>query len=476
MLLTSITPKPLLWPSLWIALTLATLVLLPSHGAFGEDLVSVYQNARDNDPILAAAQASFAATRERVPQARARLLPNVTGSANRSETTRDLPGATLATGQAIPSEKFFSHGWNAQLRQSLFDMPSWFALGGAKASVRAAEFELEAQRQDLIVRVLQAYLNVLRAQDRLDTTNAEVTAVQRQLEQVQQRFEVGLVAITDVLESQAAFDNTEVRRIQAISDLEIAFETLTTLTGSSFERLDRLSETLPIVNPDPFDESAWVDTALSSNLAIRAAAEQLAASRKDVNSKRSEHLPTIAATATQSHNVSGGANFFNSDTTDTSVYGVQITMPIYAGGLTRSRNRESSARVTQAEEQLRNQQLTVTRDTRNLFLSVTTDVVRVKARLRAIKSAQSALDATETGYEVGTRNIVDVLQAQQRLFGSQFDYADSRYNYVLNLMRLRQATGGLSATDLEQLNLFTDAENPVVRIFSLTGRQPSSGG
>jgi outer membrane protein len=314
--------------------------------------------------------------------------------------------------------------------------------------------------------VLQAYLNILRAQDRLDTTKAEITAVKRQLEQVQQRFDVGLVAITDVLDSQAAYDNAVVRGIQAEGDYAISFETLSTLTGRSYESLNRLDESLPIVDPNPSQEDEWVNTALENNYGVKAARAQLKAARRDKRAKQSSHLPTVDATVTQVESVTGGRNFLGADTTQSTVYGLQLSWPLYTGGLTRSRVRQANATAEQASELLLSQQLNVTRDTRNLYKSVTTDVVRVQARLKAIRSSQSALEATETGYEVGTRNIVDVLQAQQRLFGSQFDYADSRYTYLLNLMRLKQSAGTLSEADLKELNSYMSPTNPVQRVIS----------
>jgi outer membrane protein len=175
----------------------------------------------------------------------------------------------------------------------------------------------------------------------------------------------------------------------------------------------------------------------------------------------------VDATVTQAQTVTGGQNFFGTDTTEQTIYGLQLTVPLYTGGLTRSRARQANATAERAQELLLSQQLNVTRDTRNLYKSVTTDVIRVRARLKAIRSAQSALEATQTGYEVGTRNIVDVLQAQQRLYSSQFDYADSRYNYLLNLMRLKQVAGTLDAEDLKELNSFMDPNDQVQRVVAL---------
>lgn len=451
----------------------AGLCLWFSVAAQATDLIDVYDSAQSQDPVVGAARASYAATEQFVPQARSALLPSLSASANTQWNEREFPGALDAIGQDIPQQEFNDHGWNAQLRQPVLDMSAWFTLGSAKASVSAAAYELAAIEQELIVRVVQSYLNVLRAQDLLDTTTAEETAVKRQLEQVQQRFDVGLVAITDVLESQAAFDNSVVRRIQADGDHDIFFETLGTLTGENYERLDRLSEELPIVDVNPAVEEEWVSTALENNLGIQAAQQQLAAARRTVRARRSDHLPTIDATVTQVHSVTGSPNFFNADTTDTTIYGLQLNLPLYTGGLIHARAKEARALEDQSYELLQNQRRTVIRDTRNLYQAVATDVVRVQARLKAIKSSQSALEATETGYEVGTRNIVDVLQAQQRLFASQFDYADSRYNYVIDLMLLKQTTGTLSPQDLAELNNYTDPNDQVIRLISL--RQQNSG-
>ncbi len=455
-----------------IAATLALLALSPVVTA--ENLLDVYAAAKENDAFLRASRAGYAATEQAVPQARSALMPTLGASATTSWTEREFPGSLVIDptsplfGQEVPDQEFNEHGWNAQLRQPILDMESWFTLSSARASVRAAGFDLDATEQDLIVRVAQAYLNVLRAQDFLDSTTAEEAAVKRQLEQVQQRFDVGLVAITDVLESQAVYDSAVVRRIQADGDHDIFFESLGTLTGINYEKLDRLSEKLPIVNPSPQDEAAWVQAALESNLGIRAAQEQLAAARRGVRARASGHLPTIAATVTQVHSVTGAPNFFGSDTTEQTVYGLELSMPLYSGGFTRSRTKEAVALREQAQELLLNQQRTVTRDIRNLYQAVATDVVRVRARLKAITSSQSALEATETGYEVGTRNIVDVLQAQQALFRSQFDYADSRYNYVLNLLLLKQVAGSLSDPDLEELNSYTDPNDQVIRHYSMS--------
>ncbi|MCP5180969.1 MAG: TolC family outer membrane protein [Pseudomonadales bacterium] len=457
---------------------LFALLLLPCL-AQADNMVTIYDAALDNDPVLGAARAGHKARKQAVPQARSQLLPNITAGASTTWNERSFPvppiqdtnPASPTFGQFVdvPDQNFNEHAWQARLTQPLLDMEAWYGVGSAKATVKQSASLLAATEQNLIVRVIQSYLSVLRAQDLLDSTVAEEAAVKRQLEQVQQRFDVGLVAITDVLEAQAAYDNSVARRIQADGDQGIQFETLRTLTGMSHESLDRLAASLPIIDPSPRNEEDWVNSALGSNLNIAAAEAQLRAAEKTLRARQAAHLPTLNGVINHSHFSTGGPSFIGNKI-DTTSYSLELSLPLYLGGFNHARRREAGALAEQAREQLQDQRLTVSRDTRNLFRAVATDVVRVKARLKAIKSSESALDATQTGYEVGTRNIVDVLQAQQRLYGTQFEYADARYSYVNNLMRLKQAAGTLVVDDLQELNNFTDAGNPVKRQVLLSNQ------
>ena len=243
---------------------------------------------------------------------------------------------------------------------------AWFDFRSAASRVQAAEAALNATSQNLILRVVQAYLNVLRAQDRLEAAQAQETAVGRQLEQVQQRFEVGLVAITDVLEAQAAYDNSAVARIQAEGDLHVFFNALTTLTGEDYQSLDRLAEALPIITPAPADEQAWVDAALESNFNVLAARSQLEAANRNLAARRAAHLPTVDGSITHSYFHTGGLSFLGNKT-ETTTYALTMNLPIYQGGFTHSRRKEARALADQARDELLNQQLTVTRDARSLF-------------------------------------------------------------------------------------------------------------
>ena len=467
-----------IWRSAAVALLLAT------APAYAIDVADAYRDALENDPVLGAAEAGYEARKELIPQARANLLPKMSFSASTSWNERSFPvpprldfnpdSPTFGTIAPVADQNYNERQWSARLEQPIVNLSRWFDWRSAKSSVEGAEFNLANARQALIVRVVEAYLNVLRAQDRLDATLAREAAVNRQLEQVQQRFDVGLVAITDVLEAQAGSDNAVVDRIQADGDRYIFFETLQALIGESFDSVDRISENLPVIDPEPQNEAHWVQTALDTNHNISAAHAQLEAANRAIAARRSGHLPTVDGSITRSHYYTGGASFL-ANKINTTTYALSVNLPIYQGGFTNSRTKEARAMAEQAREELLNQQLTVSRDTRNLFQMVATDVVRVGARMKAIASSESALEATETGYEVGTRNIVDVLQAQQRLFASQFDYADSRYNYVIDLMRLKQAAGILNDEDLMELNRFADPADPVTREASLRNRGTNPG-
>lgn len=457
-------------------------LLLITHRSFAADLSQAYLDAKTNDPVTGAARAGLVATRQSIPLARASLLPNIGLSASTSWNERTFlsPTANFLTGEIMrdpatgkplsaPDQNFNEHQWQAQLQQPIVNLETWFEYRSAKKNVEGAEWEFVSTEQQLIVRIVAAYLDVLRANDLLDATEAAEAAVKRQLEQIQQRFDVGLVAITDVLDARAAYDDAIVSRVQAAGNHDIMFETLRTLTGEPYTSINKISEELPIIPPSPKNEEEWVSEALARNPTIQAAQAQLEAARRTLRARKSGYLPTISATASTSHFVTGGQAFLGSKI-DQDVYALTLNMPIYQGGRTSSRSRQARALVEQANQFLLDRQLNVSRDTRNLYRAVSTDVVRVQARLKAIASSQSALEATQIGYEVGTRNIVDVLQAQNRLYASEFDYADSRYNYIKNLLLLKQMSGTLSSEDINELNRFVDTKQSVDQLTTLRQR------
>ncbi|WP_439886479.1 TolC family outer membrane protein [Pseudomonas sp. MBLB4123] len=419
------------------------------------DLVTVYQEAADNNADLAAARADYQARREVVPQARAGLLPNLSAGANLNDTRTsvDSPSITSSRSGTV---------YQANLSQPLFRADRWFQLQAAEATSEQAALELSATEQNLILQSAESYFAVLRAQDTLASTKAEEAAFKRQLDQANERFDVGLSDKTDVLEAQAGFDTARANRIIAERQVEDAFQALITLTNREHAALEGIEHSLPILAPTPNDAKAWVDTASAQNLNLLASNYAVDAAEETLRQRKSGHAPTLDAVASYQKgdndslgfsNSSASATTFSGDVEQRSI-GLQLNIPLYSGGLTSSQVREAYQRLTQSEQLRESLRRQVVQNTRNLHRAVNTDVETVQARKQSIISNQSALEATEIGYQVGTRNIVDVLDAQRQLYNSVRTYNDARYDYILNNLRLKQAAGTLSPADLEALGNF----------------------
>lgn len=426
------------------------------------DLVTVYQEAAANNADLAAARADYKARSEVVPQARAGLLPNLSAGANLSDTRTqvDSPANTSSRSGMV---------YQANLSQPLFRADRWFQLQAAQAADEQAALELSATEQNLILQSAESYFAVLRAQDNLASTKAEEAAFKRQLDQANERFDVGLSDKTDVLEAQAGFDTARANRIIAQRQVEDAFQALITLTNRDFNALEGIEHSLPILAPTPNDAKAWVDTAAAQNLNLQASNYAVEAAEETLRQRKSGHAPTLDAVASYQKgdndslgfsNNAASANRFSGDVEQSSI-GLQLNIPLYSGGLTSSQVRESYQRLNQSEQLRESLRRQVVQNTRNLHRAVNTDVETVQARKQSIISNQSALEATEIGYQVGTRNIVDVLDAQRQLYSSVRNYNNARYDYILNNLRLKQAAGTLSPDDLAALEQYLKSDyNP----------------
>ncbi|MFP3515924.1 TolC family outer membrane protein [Pseudomonas sp. SIMBA_077] len=451
--------------SLAIAVSWATNAMAldtPAPLSSQNGLVSVYQEAVDNNADLAAARASYSAQKEVVPQARAGLLPNLSGGAESSNvrTSIDRPSLTTTRSAVV---------YQATLAQPLFRIDRWFQLKAAESINEQAALQLSATEQNLILQSANAYFSVLRAQDTLAATKAEEAAFKRQLDQSRERFDVGLSDKTDVLQSQASFDTARANRMLAQRQVEDAFEALVTLTNRQYIAIEGMRHSLPILPPMPNDAKAWVDTAAQQNLNLLASNFAVDAAQETLKQRKAGHAPTVDAVAqykTGDNDAFGLTNpnalnqRYGGPVNQTSI-GVQLNIPIYSGGLTSSQVRESYSRLDQTEQQREQLRRQVVENTRNLHRAVNTDVEQVKARKQSIISNQSALEATEIGYQVGTRNIVDVLDAQRQLYNSVRDYNNSRYDYILDNLRLKQAAGTLNPGDLDALSGYLKADyNP----------------
>lgn len=448
---------------------IACLLVLAGSNAFAIDLEQAYQDALANDPVLASAVATNKLSQENFWTALSTLLPSVSASMNRgrSEFARgrggggDLP-FMIAEGTSENA------GWSVSLNQALFNAQAIFQYFAIRDQIKSADWDLVAAQQALALRVAQAYLDVLQAQDNLESSIAAEEAVKRQLEQVQQRFDVGLVAITDVLDATASHDLAVVDRLTAASTHGIFFESLRTVTGVNYNEVASLKDDLPIEPPEPADEEEWVRAAMAGSPQIQSAKAQWDATKDTRKASLSYLVPSVRLSGSKRYS-EDPLSVFTDQSTTTSV-SISASVPLFSGGRNLSQVRSAALQAERAKQLYTQSQLTVARDTRNFFRLVQRDVDRVSARYKSIQSSQAALEATQTGYEVGTRNIVEVLQKQQQLYQAIFAYATSRYTYVLNGLRLKQTVGSLSAADLMALNEYLDAADVVKRVTSASGK------
>ena len=443
---------------------------LASSLSYGDDLVTILQLALDNDPSLKQAQASYRANRENVIQSRSSMLPSLGVGAGTSRLTsgftdsqyinmtNPLTGETVRT--KVRDDHSFrpginNHNWGVSLTQSVFNLPNWYSFQSAEATDRAAAVNLAAQEQDLIMRVASAYFDVLRAQDLLETNIQEEEAAQRSLEQTQQREAVGLVAITDVYDSQAAYDLARNTTILQQDFLRSRYEALEAITGQGHPDIDELLDNFPIVEVEG-NLNQWETQADNNSLAIAAAEFNLDASRQTLRARKSDGLPTLdlqgfyghivtAPIVSQGIQIGGGAS-------DRTQLALNLNIPLYTGGTLSSRKRAAEYNVVAAQESLELTKRELTQNIRNAYRRVNTDVLVIAQRQQSITSAQSALDATELGAEVGTRNIVEVLLARENLFRALRMYADARYTYVIDTLVLKQIAGILTPQDIIELN------------------------
>ncbi len=426
----------------FIALSSILSSALLASNVMAADLNEIYRLSLSNDAELAAAKAKRDAGNYQVGLARAALLPQVTLGASQvsTETKTDTTSTDTDT---------FSY--NATISQTLFNLNSWYTYQAASSGGDASDLEYALSEQQLILRSAEAYFNVLRAKENLDTAQAEEKAVKRQLEQTQQRFEVGLIAITEVHEAEATYDLSYANLIGQEAALDISYEALEQITGQRFEDLAHLKADVEFSAPEKV-VSEWVEAGLNKYAGIQLAQEGVNAAEYTRKAGWTNYAPQINAQLSYND----GEQVFQGtviDSTSTTL-ALSATIPLFAGGSNYAKAKQAAAESTQASANLDLQQRTVKNNIRSLYRKVQTDVLTVKARKRATVSSQSALEATETGYQVGTRNIVEVLNAQRNLFGAQRDYANARYDYIIDLLNLKFFAGSLSEADIQALNVW----------------------
>ncbi|MBK9950053.1 MAG: TolC family outer membrane protein [Candidatus Competibacteraceae bacterium] len=407
---------------------------------WAEDLLYVYRQAQDSDPVLKAATASRDAAQEAKPQARALLLPNMGVSAEQGYNF-GIEGAAPRPSSAD------NHTYGIRLVQPLYNRGHQVRQRLAEATVGQADVNLGNARNELVLRVSQAYFGVLAALDNLSYATAEKNAFARQLEQANRRFEVGLATITDVYDAQARFDAAVSQEIEAINQLANAREALRQLTGQDYAQLNSLTERMPLVLPEPHNPEEWVRMALENNLSLRATAFDVDRARENVKLQKAGHYPTLDLQAGRV-DTDNGAN----SNLASSQLNLQLTIPLYSGGAVSSRSREAAYNYEASRQSLENQQRETIRIVRNAYRGQETAISQIKALDQSRVSTRSALEANQAGYEVGTRTIVDVLDAERNVYLAERNYAAARYSYVTNYLTLRQAAGQLSEADIAELN------------------------
>lgn len=432
-------------------IVLAAGLLVSTQPVFGDDLVTIMELAMRNDPQLRQAQAQLNSGRQQVRLARASLLPQLSATVSEQRQSTGPEGTISFTDLDAKTRRY---GINVQ--QSLLNMSSWYNYQGAKEADQARLYTYAAQEQELLIRVATAYFNVLRAIDDLSTRRQEEESAQRQFERTRQREEVGLVAITEVYESQAAYDLARNNTILAEDTLASRYEALETLTGQPHPNLESLRADFPILNAEG-DMETWVNEALNSNPQLLAARYNVEAQAQVAKARRADHLPTIGLQSGYSNTDSSSTESADGGVRRAGVIegfsvAVQVSIPLYSGHAVSARRSAAEYDLVAQQEQASLIRRTVTQDIRNAYRRVNTDALVIAQRQQAIISAEAALNATEAGYEVGTRNIVDVVQARQQLFVALRNYSDARYNYVIDTLTLKRTAGVLTPQDIIDLN------------------------
>ena len=419
-----------------------------------ESLLDIYNEALENDPTYKAAEYSYLADKELKIQGRAALLPSITlsGSTNWNEyyQNKEL------------QQQYNSFSSSARVSQPLFRLDTWFQYRQSQSLTDAAEADFAYEQQNLLVRTAELYFGVLRAIDNLNAAISEEKAIKKQLDQAKQRFEVGLSAITGVQEAQLAFDLSKASRIRTEGSLYSARESLNALIGREIFSLNELGDGLLIELPTPNSKEKWVELALENNYQLKAAYLRKKAAKSSARSVASNHLPKIDIVGSQSESETNQFNYegFNIDgqgipvpsVTGRRNYAIQLSMPIFQGGAVNSRRKQAYSQYERANENTLFTERRIIQEVRSQFSNVLTLVANVNAQKQAVVSATSALEATQVGYKVGTRNVVDLLQAEKNLYSAEKNLANAKYDYILSNLKLALASGTITPADIVKIN------------------------
>ena len=425
------------------------------QSAAAEDLIQIYRDALASDPTLAGARASWLATQEVMPQARAGLLPlvNLAALANEQDYHQ-----TLHTDPSTKfSQRFPQAAYTVSASQPLYRAQNLISYDQAKQQVGQADFVLASAQQDLIVRVAQAYFNVLLAQFTIELTARQKEAVSENLAQAKRNFEVGTATITDTNDAQAKYDQIVAQEISVLNDLENSLAALRAIIGRLPKDLSRFDRKFSPEPPAPNALQPWIDKSIRDNLQVRIAQANYDIATLEVDRQRAGHYPTVDLVASFNQTYSGGgastalASNFSTDYR-LGLIGVQLNLPLYQGGAVDSRVRQAIANQDAARQNLEGARRSAQLLAQISFAGVTNGVAQVKALDQALTSAQVSYDSNKLGLEVGVRTNLDVLNQQQQVFQTRFNLAQSYYNFIINSLKLKQAVGTLNDNDVELIN------------------------
>lgn len=425
--------------------------MLSSANSYAEDLLDVYQIALKNDPQILAEYAAQLAIGELDAQSRSNFLPTVGLSANTNRNWQDTSTQGVGGLNLGGQRDFNTHGYALTITQPLYQKQNFIQQDKAAIAIEQAAANYAVVLQDLMVRVAERYFDVLEQQDDETFAFAEREAIARQLEQTNQRFDVGIATITDVTESQAAYDLAHAAVIQAQNEVENSKERLREPLGQYVETLAPLIEAAEPIRPQPEDIEQWSNNALAQNPAIAVAQFAVEDSKQTIKLQKSGHYPSLDLVGQRAYDSSSDGSF-GASKTHQSILGLQFNMEFDVGGRVRSQTREAEHKLSQAMQNEALQRRSVVRQSREAYNGVMSGISQVAALKQAVVSNEKALEATEAGYHVGTRTTVDVLNVRRDLFRARRDYASSRYDYILSSLRLKQAAGSIKQADLEQIN------------------------
>ncbi len=418
------------------------------HSFAVENLLDIYQLAIESDPDLKQVKLSHDIAVEMKQQDLSPMLPNIRLSGN---LTNNAQKRTYEVSQFNGEEDYNSQGYSLTLSQSLFRYENHIRYQQADQRIKQTHTEWAIAKQTLIIQVTERYFNILAAQDNLRFIVAEKHAIQRQLEQVKNRLEAGLSAITDLYETQARLDSTIASEIEAQNQLENSREALRKITNQYHEKLAPLNEIQKLTAPTPLNIQHWESVALKNNLEMIALRHNNERLRQEIDKQRTGHYPTLDLVLKYAKSNSGGGNFGDSETEDRTI-GLQLEMPIYQGGLVSSKIRTAKQAYHQDIKKLESTLRTVRTQTREAYLGVMASIARIKALKQAVHSNHQAIKAIQAGYNEGMRTTFDVLQANRELYRTQRDYQRARYDYLLSSLKLKQSTGQLIESDLHKIN------------------------